>query len=93
MKYKKKDNDHVTLGFFFFTILVYYILYQIYFLSYISFSNFSLEPSKGCGPFRIHNNMYNAITTTVDGWPKEARTVYNLLISPAVTGPIIIFLL
>ena len=53
---------------------------------------YSMEPSHGCGPFRTYSYMYYAITTTVDTWPQAARSIYSLVVSPAVTGPIIIFL-
>ncbi|XP_076451934.1 transmembrane channel-like protein 7 isoform X2 [Babylonia areolata] len=58
----------------------------------VGYTFYSLEPSHGCGPFRIYSSMYNSITTTVDNWPTTARSIYELITSPAVTGPVIIFL-
>ncbi|XP_070189314.1 transmembrane channel-like protein 7 isoform X2 [Littorina saxatilis] len=54
---------------------------------------YDMEPSHGCGPFRTYGHMYYAITQTVEGWPSGAQSFYNLIVSPAVTGPLIIFLI
>ncbi|XP_070187333.1 transmembrane channel-like protein 7 isoform X2 [Littorina saxatilis] len=54
---------------------------------------YDMEPSHGCGPFRTYGYMYHAITQTVEGWPSGGQGFYNLIVSPAVTGPLIIFLI
>ncbi|KAL8600899.1 hypothetical protein ACOMHN_045036 [Nucella lapillus] len=58
----------------------------------VGYTLYNMEPSHGCGPFRNYSYMYYAITTTVEGWPATARALYQLIVSPAVTAPLIIFL-
>ncbi|XP_076458151.1 transmembrane channel-like protein 7 [Babylonia areolata] len=58
----------------------------------VGYTLYTMEPSHGCGPFRTYSYMYYSITTTVESWPATARSIYTLVISPAVTAPFIIFL-
>lgn len=59
----------------------------------VGFVFYSMEPSHGCGPFRIYSKMYYTITTTVDSWPDTVESIYEVITSPVITGPVIIFLI
>nr|KAG5697184.1 hypothetical protein BaRGS_002193 [Batillaria attramentaria] len=59
----------------------------------VGFVFYNMSPSQGCGPFRTYSKMYYALTTTVDSWPSTAESIYELITSPAITGPVIIFLI
>ncbi|KAK7483763.1 hypothetical protein BaRGS_00024979, partial [Batillaria attramentaria] len=58
----------------------------------IGYAFYNLRPSKGCGPFRTHNNMYEVIHEDAHSWHPVIRAVYEFFISPAMTGPSIVLL-
>ncbi|XP_064610385.1 transmembrane channel-like protein 7 isoform X2 [Liolophura sinensis] len=70
------------------------ILMFAFFLSCVpvTWSVASLTPSKGCGPFRIYDNMYDIYSVVFATWPSWLQGVMNFLSSAAFVLPLLLFL-
>ncbi|KAK3089292.1 hypothetical protein FSP39_002448 [Pinctada imbricata] len=52
----------------------------------------SLEPSKGCGPFRIYTKMSVIVDATISNFPSTIRTILSLVTSASVIICLVVLL-
>ncbi|XP_074648136.1 transmembrane channel-like protein 7 [Tubulanus polymorphus] len=52
-----------------------------------------IGPSKGCGPFRVYNTMYESVTTLISSWPAVVDDILNFLGSAGFIVPLILLLI
>ncbi|CAC5378720.1 TMC [Mytilus coruscus] len=50
----------------------------------VGYSMVKIEPSKGCGPFRIYSDMSVSVDTTISNFPDRLKTVIDILTSTSM---------
>ena len=53
---------------------------------------FSMPPSTGCGPFRSYDYMYEAMSATIEAWPRGVKHTSDFIVSTAFGIPVFVVL-